>query len=92
MVINSTSLISCKEALISEGGKAVEIRGDKLFINGREYHSFHFKRDYYWILSEDETVGIDSRHLGLIPKDYIIGNIWFCWFSRNPAHCWKIIK
>ncbi|MDR3309627.1 MAG: signal peptidase I [Tannerella sp.] len=92
LVINSTSLISCKEALTDEGGTAVKILDGKLFINGVEQHSFHFNRDYYWVLSEDETGGIDSRHLGLIPKDHIIGNMWFCWFSRNPAHRWKKIK
>jgi len=68
------------------------IREGKLFINDEEQRAFHFNSDYYWVLSEDETNGVDSRHLGLIPKDHIIGNIWFCWFSRNPAHRWKTIK
>ena len=90
--INEISLMVCKEVIMSEVGDAALIRDGKLYINGIETFSFLFKKDYSWILSENETEGIDSRHLGLIPEDHIIGNIWYCWYSKNPSHRLKKIR
>jgi len=90
--INEISLMVCKEALMNELDSAAVIRDGKLFINGEETSSFTFRQDYFWILSENETDGIDSRHLGLIPKNHVSGNIWFCWYSKHPANRFKRIR
>ena len=90
--ISEISLIVSKEAILNEAGKSAEIRDGKLFINGMEQTSFTFRQDYFWILSENETEGIDSRHLGLIPNSHAIGNIWFCWYSKNAANRLKRIR
>lgn len=90
--INETTLMVCKEAILNEMGDAARIQDGKLYINGAEKASYQFKCDYFWIISENETEGIDSRHLGLIPKDRVIGNAWYCWFSKNPARRFKKIK
>ena len=89
--INEVSLMVCKEAIMKEAGKTALINDGKLFINGQERTSFVFNNDYFWILSENETGGIDSRHLGLIPKNHIIGNIWYCWHSKTPSRRFKKI-
>ena len=89
--IDEISLMVCKEAIMNEAGDAAVISDGKLYINGEERSSFSFKKDYFWILSENEADGIDSRHLGLIPEDHIIGNIWYCWYSKNPSHSFKKI-
>ena len=89
--MNEITLMVCKEAIINEVGNTATIRDGKLFIQGEEKTSFSFNNDYYWILSENETDGIDSRHLGLIPKSHIIGDILFCWYSKDPAHRFKMI-
>lgn len=90
--INETSLMVCKEAILNEAGDAAVIRDGKLYINGKENTYFFFKKNYFWILSENETDGIDSRHLGLIPQDHITGNIWYCWYSKKPSHRFKKIR
>jgi signal peptidase I len=90
--INETSLMVCKEAIMNEAGDEAVIRDGKLYIHGEERSSFSFGKDYFWILSENETEGIDSRHLGLIPQDHIIGNIWYCWYSKNPSSRFKKIR
>ena len=90
--INEISLMVCKEAILSEAGDAAVIEDGKLYIIGEIKTSFTFNRDYFWILSENETDGIDSRHLGLIPENYITGNIWFCWYSKNSAYSFKKIR
>jgi len=90
--INEITLMVCKEAIMKEAGAAALIRDGKLYINGEEKTTFVFGKDYFWILSENETGGVDSRHLGLIPKDHIIGNIWYCWHSKNSARRFKKIR
>ena len=90
--INEISLMICKEAIMNEAGNTAQIRDGKLYINGEETSSYSFSNDYYWILSENETDGIDSRHLGLIPESCITGNIWYCWYSKTPSHRFKRIK
>ena len=90
--LNEIVLTVCKEAIMRESGQATEIRDGKLFVQGKEKSSFTFKNDYFWILSENETGGIDSRHLGLIPHDHIIGIIWYCLYSKEPANRFKRIK
>jgi len=86
VTIDPTSLSLCKEAIINELGSAADILNGKLFVNKIEKKIYVFRKDYYWVLSENETEGIDSRHLGLIPKDHVIGNIWFRWYSKNPSN------
>jgi len=90
--MNEITLMVCKEAIIKETDRAAVIRDGKLFIHGEEKSTFLFKNDYFWILSENETDGIDSRHLGLIPYDHIVGKIWFCWYSKFRANRFKKIQ
>ena len=90
--LNETVLMVCKEAIMREAGREADIRDGKLFIQGKEIAAFTFKNDYCWILSENETEGIDSRHLGLIPESHIVGNIWYCWYSSYPANRFKRVK
>jgi signal peptidase I len=81
--MNPVTLTIYREAILREAGEAAVIKDDKLYINGEEKKYFFFLLDYYWMASENETEGIDSRHLGLVPEDHIVGNVWFCWFSRD---------
>jgi signal peptidase I len=92
LMINPVTLTVCREAILSEAGETAVIDSNKLFINGIETKTFFFDKDYYWVLSENESEGIDSRHLGLIPAENIIGNIWYCWYSKDPTHRFKLIK
>ena len=83
--INETSLMVCREAILNEAGDDAVIRDGKLYLNGEEKKHYFFRQDYYWILSENETDGIDSRHLGLIPEDHITGNIWYSWYGKDAS-------
>jgi len=90
--MNEITLMVFKEAILNEAGKSAEIRDGKLFIQDEEKSFFSFQNDYFWMLSENETEGIDSRHVGLIPQDHVIGSIWFCWYSKERANRFKQIK
>jgi signal peptidase I len=92
IILNEITLMVCKEAILKEAGSSAKIHDGKLFIHGKEKTSFTFLNNYFWIISENETEGIDSRHLGLIPQNHLIGNIWYCWYSKVAANRFKRIK
>lgn len=81
--LDSSSLMACREAILSEtGGKAIFSNG-KLYLDGKETTFFFFQQDYYWLLSDNTNEAIDSRHLGLIPKDHIVGTAICRWHKNN---------
>ena len=47
-------------------------------------------QDYYWVRSVSKNNPIDSRQLGFIPEERIIGRACLVLFNRNPeAPFWK---
>lgn len=81
--LDSLSLRACREAIANEtGGKAV-FKDGKLFLDGKQTNFFFFRQDYYWFLSDYRDAAIDSRHLGIIPEDHILGHVFFCWYSSD---------
>ena len=87
--LDAASLIACKEAIRTELGTKAVFREGKLFVDGKETTFFFFSQDHYWMLSDHADEAVDSRHLGFIPRDHIVGNVLFCWFSREKQRCLK---
>lgn len=90
--LDEAALTACKEAILAEAGEKAVFRDGKLYLDGRETTFFFFKQDYYWMLSDNVNASVDSRHLGFIPQDHIIGNVWFCWFSHDKQRIFKPVN
>lgn len=90
--LDGAALIACKEAISAEAGELACFRDGKLYMDGRETSFFFFDRDYYWVLSDNTDESVDSRHLGFIPRDHLIGNAFFCWFSYDKQHLFKPVN
>jgi signal peptidase I len=90
--LNENIMPVCRDAILAEAGSGAEIRNNKLYIDNREQTSFRFARNYYWALSDHIDQGIDSRRLGLIPDECIVGRVRFCWYSPNPERRLKTIR
>ncbi|MDR2145305.1 MAG: signal peptidase I [Tannerella sp.] len=90
--VSPVMLTVCSEAIMNEAGNTAVIKDNKLYINGEEKTFFFFRQNYYWLVSENEKDGIDSRHLGLIPESHIMGNVWFCWFSHDRQRVFSLIQ
>ena len=45
---------------------------------------YTFAQDYYWVLADDTASGPDSRHLGIIPREAIVGRLLFGLGTRSP--------
>ena len=78
----------CMLSMRETDGKA-SFRDGKLYLDGRETNFFFFQQDYYWVLSDNTNEAVDSRHLGFIPADHIVGNAWLCWYSPDKQRIFK---
>lgn len=90
--LDASALTACREAILAEAGDKAVFRDGKLFLDGREDSFFFFKQDYYWMLSDNINEAVDSRHLGFIPRDHVIGNAWFCWYSKERQRIFKSVN
>lgn len=90
--LDEAALTACKEAILAQEGNNAVFRNGKLYLDGRETTFFFFEQDYYWMLSDNVNEAVDSRHLGFIPRDHIIGNTWFRWFSHNKQRIFKPVN
>jgi len=54
-------------------GNELEVKDDKIFINGKEARTYTFKMNYYWVMGDNRPHSFDSRYWGFVPDNHIIG-------------------
>jgi len=87
--LDEKNLMACKEIILSEVGNRAVFRDGKLYLDGKETTSFLFKKDYYWLLSDNTDEAIDSRYLGFISSKNILGTVWFCWMGETRERIFR---
>lgn len=68
---------------IKEEGNDIILGTQKIQINNIITSSYKFKRNYYFVLGDNRHHSVDSRWLGFIPEDSIIGKALFIPYSQN---------
>ena len=67
-------------------GNSVEVKGDKVWINGSPADSYTFQMDYYWMMGDNRHNSVDSRYWGFVPEDHVVGKARWVTFSVDKEH------
>ena len=54
-------------------GNKMEIKGNKVLINGKETTAYRFTQNYYFVVNDNRANKNDSRFFGLLPEKYVVG-------------------
>ena len=66
-----------------ETGFWPEIQNNKVFINGIYRNEYCFQENYYFLGGDNVFNSRDSRYIGLIPEEYVIGVATTILFSKD---------
>jgi signal peptidase I len=61
----------------------VEIKDNKLLIDGKEVTEYTFSQNYYYMVGDNRDNSHDSRYWGFVPEDHIVGKGFFIWLSLD---------
>ncbi|WP_081413643.1 signal peptidase I [Eisenibacter elegans] len=79
-------LLYAKLIMAYEGHTQIEVRNERLYIQGQWVKRYTFKQDYFFMLGDNWHNSYDSRFWGLVPHDHIVGKAITVCFSVAPQN------
>ena len=73
-------------------GREVMVKNDSLWVDGKVVSSYVFRKDYYWMVSNNPVNLADSRLFGWVPHDHLIGKAFCIWYSDRKNRIFQPIQ
>lgn len=76
--------IGAWEVFIHREGHTVEVRGNRVWIDGHESTRYTVGRDYVFAMGDNRDNSLDGRFWGFVPLEDVIGTPMVVFWSWNP--------
>jgi len=85
ITLNALTTTPLYEAIFIDENAEKEaiVKGGSLYIDGEKQETYSFKRNYYWLLSDNRSDGFDSHQFGFVPGQNIEGKALGVWMHLN---------
>ena len=81
--IDSTNYLLYEKIITYETDKKMRYKNGKVFLDGKEIHSYKFTRNYYFMCGDNCLNSKDSRYWGLLPEKFIMGVVNRILYSKD---------
>lgn len=83
ITMNDFTVNLYKKTLQEFEGVSIEKRENTFYIDGKERVEYEFKKDYIFVLGDHRKNSKDSRYIGFVPVESVVGKVQCILFSNK---------
>ena len=87
--LDSVSVRQYAKVIQYETGYWPEVKQGEVFIDGRSYPEYTFNENYYFFIGDNVLDSRDSRYIGFVPEEYVVGIATRILFSEDEDGSWR---